>query len=197
MAKLNFNSINRKLTGAAKSWKEMEKAARIRINAAKEEMLESFDNHPVTEELKDGPNAQNLSGTLQYGNLFSFIGFFDGDDPTEAVREVLKRINYTKLKSYNQGNDISSYHFQVNVPARAELESITPYPDKWHEGSWLYGIERNIAGFPYYLFDDDGFVNSRSGSGIQIKNRVRSGGFHPTKYITEILNVLRSQLRQS
>ena len=44
------------------------------VEENKRVMLAEFDAHPVTKEIKTGPDAQNSSKTLGgYGNLFSFI----------------------------------------------------------------------------------------------------------------------------
>jgi len=53
-------------------------------------MISEFLNHPITVEIKTGPYAENISGTLNgYGNLFSFIGFSDGDDPINPIEGLL------------------------------------------------------------------------------------------------------------
>lgn len=190
MVKLNYNRINKKITTATETWKGAEIAAISKFKAAKQQLIQNFESHPVTLELKDGADAQNISGTLSYGNLFSFIGFYDGDDPTEAVKAALEQISFTKGQKYiRRSGERYSYHFRVKTPSRSELESVTPYPDAWREGSWLYGLERGISGFPYYIFSDQEIIKSRSGTGIQIKNMIRNraGGFTPTKYITLLL----------
>ena len=46
-----------------------------KFNAIKNQLIQEFLNHPITQEIKAGPNASNSSGTLNgKGNLFSFIG---------------------------------------------------------------------------------------------------------------------------
>lgn len=201
MVKINYNRINRKITTAAKTWKESSSAASARFRGAKKQLLQDFDNHEVTRELNEGADAQNLSGTLKYGNLFSFIGFYDDDKPTEPVRIALDQIELVKGQRYlrRRSGDKYSYHFKVRIPSRSEFESITPYPDTpaWREGSWLYGLERGIPGFPYYLYDDKGIIKSRSGTGIQVDNiiRNRGGGFSPTKYITLLLRDFSKNLK--
>jgi hypothetical protein len=63
-----------------------------KINAAQKEMIEEFQNHPVTREISAGENASNSSGLLGgYGNLFSFIGFDQGSDPIGSLDSIFKR----------------------------------------------------------------------------------------------------------
>ena len=53
----------------------------------KSEMIEEFLDHKVTQEIIAGPTADNISGTLGgYGNLFSYIGFNEGDEPRRLAR---------------------------------------------------------------------------------------------------------------
>ena len=49
------------------------------LERAKKIAIKEFNTHPVTRELRAGPEAQNVSNTLGgRGNLFSFIGFMSG-----------------------------------------------------------------------------------------------------------------------
>ena len=68
-------------------------------------LLSSYEKHPVTREIKRGPQTSNISGTLGgYGNLFSFIGFDSSEDPTSVISEILnKEIKVTVRKSGNAG----------------------------------------------------------------------------------------------
>ena len=59
----------------------------------KTQMLAEFDSHPVTIEIDGGITAQNTSKTLNnITNLYSFIGFEQGDKPTDTVRNILNHI---------------------------------------------------------------------------------------------------------
>ena len=63
----------------------------------KERALNEFDNHDVTQELLN-PEGGNISNTLGgYGDLFGFIGFKVGSEPTAPVRRVLE----SKIKFKN------------------------------------------------------------------------------------------------
>ena len=70
--------------------KEVEAVAQKKFDSSMEEMIREFNEHPITMELAAGPEAENISGTLSgYGNLFSFIGFHEEEDPVELVRQLL------------------------------------------------------------------------------------------------------------
>jgi hypothetical protein len=65
------------------------------FNRIKDEMIQEFMSHPVTEEIMGGVNAENTSGTLsnRTGNLFSFIGFEASDNPIVDILNVLEQSN--------------------------------------------------------------------------------------------------------
>lgn len=154
----------------------------------KQEMLNEFDNHPVTKEIENGPDASNISNTLAGdGNLFSYIGFNEGDNPTEVVRDILnnsvKVDSRAKISADSKGLKIN---FPISAPTLSEIESQTPMP---FEGgrSWVRGIEKGISGFSNYIFRK--FIQgSRSGTGIQTESEIRTGSFKPTSYMKQILN---------
>jgi hypothetical protein len=149
----------------------------------KREMILEFMNHPVTREILGGPDASNESGTLGgYGNLFSFIGFNKGDDPIEAILEL---INSSEILSSNTAN--SGIMFTISIPSKQAIFAATPLP--WASGrSWSEAIERGISGLGYYL-NRENLDNSNSGTGIQVKSVLRRGSkYKPVKYISSLLN---------
>ena len=94
--KITAGSVQKQLTAFLKREvsrvfsKTFEKKVSTAFNKIKREMISEFLNHPITVEIKTGPYAENISGTLNgYGNLFSFIGFSDGDDPINPIEGLL------------------------------------------------------------------------------------------------------------
>lgn len=151
------------------------------IEKIKQEIIEEFENHPVTQEIDAGIQSTNISNTLNgITNLYSFIGFENGDRPLEPIREELKKINL-KYTINSKGELI----FNVEFPTAKDIFKVTPMP--WAAGrSWAQGIEIGISGLGYYLKKTK---NSRSGLGIQSETQVRSGArFRNTKYISQLIN---------
>ena len=178
-----------------------EREAKKIVKTAVKDMLEEFDNDPVTEEIKSSesnPDADNnITGTLGgYGNLFSFIGFEAGDNPTDKVREVLKtaRMLQKSASRVSKSGRTIVYHYPVSIPNRDAIEKASPIP--WERGrSWIFGIEEGISGLGQYL---RGVFNtpkpSRSGGGVQVKKTLRGGGFMPMKYMSDILRNFRDRI---
>lgn len=152
------------------------------FDRAKTKLLQEFNQHKVTREIEGGPNASNISDTLGgYGNLFSYIGFNSNDKPTHIIRS---KLNDTRLGSINFSKD-GSFNVVSLYPTAREIFSVTPLP--WAEGrSWAEGIEKGIAGFGMYL--NKTYSNSKSGKGLQTDNKIRSGKFENTSYISKLIN---------
>lgn len=158
-----------------------------RFNNIKSQLIEEFLNHPVTQEIKAGPNASNTSGTLSgKGNLFSFIGFNSEDDPIQNILNILEGINISFNKEIPSGLE-----FFVNFPETKEIFDASPMP--WSTGrSWAKGIETGISGLGYYLFKKN--KQSRSGEAIQTDVSVNKIKFKNTPYISSMLLKYRKQL---
>ena len=159
-----------------------------------DQMVNEFENHPITKEIESGPEAANISNTLGgAGNLFSYIGFEDGSNPTEVIRDILK--SSTKVEDRPtvtaDGKNLK-VNFPVSGPTLNEIESETPMP---FEGgrSWVRGVEKGISGFSHYVFKKY-FKNSRSGTGLQSEYEGRTGSFKPTPYLSLILKKFYSKI---
>ena len=139
---------------------------------------QDFESHPVTQELDGGENASNISGTLGgYGNLFSFLGFNQGANPTEPVKFLIQKIT---LDSNIQATG-NGFRVRVNVPSKDDFGAVSRLP---FEGgrSWLLDIERGISGLGAYLYGR--FASSRSGTGIQSKYNYANKRFRNVKYFS-------------
>ena len=174
--------------------KSFQKAAKVEANRvaqrAKAQMLAEFHNHPVTAEIEGGVRAVNLSNTLgglsSGGNLWTYIGFNEGSNPTLAVKSYLK-----------DSVRIGAVRARVGTGERLEAQITVFYPDirflrkmsklPWEPGkSWIEGMENGISGFGYYMYKK--FEESRSGAGLQTRKKIRQGHFRPTPYLSKIIN---------
>tara|TARA_Y100000401_G_C8313789_1_gene221314 strand:- start:490 stop:1092 length:603 start_codon:yes stop_codon:yes gene_type:complete len=170
--------------------KEVRDIVNRRFKSAKNNLMEGFDSHPVTKEIEGGAEASNYSGTLSYGNLFTFIGFYQEDDPVETVRTAIReKTRLLSPKTRVHSNKII-VDFEVTTPSLDELSSITPMP--WEGKSWLKAIESGISGFGHYM--QRRHEASRSGNGLQINRKVRGGRYKPTKYYSELLKKFRKEI---
>ena len=180
------------LKQAMSSNKEYQAEVRARVKEQFEErktqLIENFENHPVTQEISNS-NSSNISNTLGgYGNLYGFLGFQE-DDPTLPVKEVLS--NNTKVNSVSMRNEEVTLKF--TVPDLEDFDSVAAL--EWDTKNWVKGIEKGISGFQSFMAKEAG----RSGKGIQIKGKVKpfAGGinrFQNTKYMTDLINKFKSSL---
>ena len=161
----------------------VESSLRQTIEETKQQMIQEFMNHPVTEEIMNGYNSENISNTLNgNGNLFSFIGFESGDAPIIPIIEILEKTNVVFSRS---GRNILTAN--ITLPSTQDIFAATPMP--WASGrSWAKGIETGISGVGFYI---QKYGQGRSEGGIQSNSKIRSGRFKNVPYISALLNKYR------
>ena len=153
-----------------------------KIERLKKEMIADFLRLPVTREILAGSTSSNISGTLGgYGNLFTFIGFNEGDRPISPIVQLLSQTNY-RVTRFDQNGSVK---LTIDMPGRQDIFAVTPLP--WASGiSWSERIEKGMSGLGMYL--NTSSKNSRSGRGIQADNKIRTGKFNNTSYVSAFLN---------
>jgi hypothetical protein len=153
-----------------------------KIEKMKKEMISDFLRLPVTREILAGPKSTNISGTLGgYGNLFSFIGFSEGDKPIDPIVLLLSQTNFRVTRF----NAAGRAQLIIEIPSKEQIFKATPLP--WASGiSWAQRIEIGMSGLGTYL--NTSSDKSRSGSGVQANKKIRTGRFSNTSYISQFLN---------
>lgn len=193
--KINRESIEAKIKLALekKGQPVAEKIANQIFRRAHRAMLREFDRHPITAELLAGPRGINFSDTLDgYGNLFSFIGFEAGSNPTGPLRDVIElgtNINYTVFRN-------NAWYFRIRTPSRDAIEAVTPMP--WEGGnSWAFAVEKGMSNLSNYLYKKTS--KSRSGTGIQVGDFEVNDDiqFNRTKYLSEIFDNFRDKINNA
>ena len=154
------------------------------IEEARKDLVRDFHSHSITQEIKSGSSASNTSGTLGgYGNLFSFIGFNQGDNPTIPIENILNERLNVKVRAAGSGR------FKItitNAPSAQAIFNATPIP--WASGSsWAEGMEKGISNLGSFLYRESG-IRSRSGTGIQVKNKLRASNLRTESYISDLIN---------
>lgn len=173
---------------------KVKKIVRKEFQKRKTKMIAEFLSHPITMEIQGGISSSNISGTLDgITNLYSFIGFFAGDDPIDPILYILRQntqIRYLKVRK-----NVTS--FSINLPDPEEIFDLTPMP--WATGrSWAKGIESGISGLGWYLRKSS--KSSRSGYGLQANTRIpeRPGvKFKNTKYISSFLREQKNEFQRN
>jgi len=189
------------LTQASKKIADLaDPAINKQFDLKKEKFLEEFDRHLVTEELNrasDDPTASSYFLPAGHGNLFSFLGFNQGEKPALVLREHLndkikpdpnKKSRKTTIK-----NDQMIVTSRVLIPTLTEVNDAMAKqsPLQWSPGrSWTEHLSRGITGFGQFvanLFKSP--KPSRSGGGIQHpgKDKQLSGSIGKIRYVDELL----------
>lgn len=174
---------------------EFKKAVRrilnIEFEKLKSELIINFLSHPVTKEIEAGPMAKNISNTLGgVGNLFSYIGFENGEKPIQPIMQALREISLSAIITSRNGDSRAVIFY----PTAKEIFDITPLP--WANGrSWAKSIETGLSGFGYYLADKEfDSAVSRSTYAIQTKSKLRSGRFNNVPYISSLIKEFEQKI---
>lgn len=155
------------------------------IDRAKNRAIKKFDSHPITKEIESGPFAQTSLLPRGYGNLYSFIGF--NSNPIPSIRNVI--LIKPKISGGRKIKNSGTFRFVVVMPSIEDIYEASPIPGGWISGrSWVQLLERGIDNFGNYLFQRNRvFRNSRSGTGIQVRNQIRENNGINSQYISQIL----------
>ncbi len=170
-------------------------AIKVNFETKKKLFLQAFDEHPVTQELNavsDNPTAR--SSFVARGNLFSLIGFNEGEKPALALRDYLNKNIKLKMgdKRTKIQNDRIIIETPVEIPTLSEVNDNMgqEVPLEWTDRPWTDLLQRGITGFGQFvsgLFTSP--KPSRSGGGLQHagKDVQLSGSVGPIKYVNELL----------
>jgi hypothetical protein len=194
MAKMIDKAVKRALDLEIRKSKQLINEGRLIIESqfkvAHGKLMQDFESHAITRELKRGPASKNLSGTLPEGNLFGFIGFEIGDDPVYELQNLLQRTDIL-IKRRKFGSFGFVWSFAVNIPTLKDLYAVTPLP--WAKGaSWLQQLEgQGIANLGQYMHTQSPPAG-RSGAGIQSGRE--SGGSLKKQYIKPLLKDFETNL---
>ena len=162
-----------------------------KLQQKQDRLVKNFKTDKITVELNAGPTASNSSGILGgYGNLFSFIGFDAGTDPTDVIEKIFEQKFRFRVRRINK---TGKYKITFFIPSIEEIYGLTPLP--WASGSsWVSGIEKGMSNVGSFLYSSRGFGQSRAGTGIQAKNKSSGVTFRNTPYITRLLNNFKRTL---
>lgn len=195
MATINSVSIIKKAQSAinagAKS-NEIKKTLYNKGTTAGKDLAKTLeqvlDVHPVTKELQR--DAKSNSSFLSYGNIKAYFGLSDaratGD--ISIIRGLMGNFTVKVTKETGSAN----YKINITFPKIENYYNVTPPPNESYDTSWLRALELGLLqNFGHFLFRRRGFprANSRSSTGIQVENTIRSGGLNtvpPIKYITDV-----------
>ena len=169
-------------------------AAKKKAEGLQNAALKEFDEHQVTKELEKGTSGMNSSLLGGRGNFFGFLGFHQGDQPVQIIRNILEdhiKVRNTKGKLKKVSDTSFIWEFDIDIPSKTEIYAVTPMT--WSSKSWVKGVERGITNYTKTIFRDSD--RSRSGIALQSKQNIGFITFRPTPYITTLLDKLRKQLK--
>lgn len=181
-----------------------------RFAEEKARMIDDISNDTVSQEIEAGAYASDTSGLVSSStgaNLFSFLGFREGSEPIQELKDFLD--SHITVNAIPVKNGLS-WRFTGRVPTQDEIYKATPV--HWPESnrSWVRAIEKGITdsagSFKYYLFKNWKDI-SRAGIGLQAKN-IKTGApqivrnrdsrtrQYVSKYLNKFVNTISTSGRQ-
>lgn len=187
-ARINYLAISKKVISCSRVRLAMDLKARNFFLRTKAKLLSEFLNHEVTKEIQVGPHASNTSNTLGgYGNLFSYIGFYQNEDPIEPITNYITKYPFfARVTAFKIRKGLSLSFYKVSFPNMKTIENLSPLP--WESGnSWVRGIEGGISGYSNYMYRV--FILGRSGMGVQSQNKQDGAlSFLPKEYLPSMIS---------
>lgn len=198
---INITQLRKELRTSIRQLKPLADAnAQRKFNAASEDIIEYYDEHPVTSELRAGKDSASSLVPVSEGNLFTFLGFYFNTKPASVLKTELK--NHLKLKRVFDTKNASiiengleiQYVYPVNLPSYEEIAHDDKFNLEWSSRSWIDEIENGISGLAFYLHNIRFYGNEESHSrrAFQMKNKVREGEMPGIKYLSDVLKYARS-----
>jgi hypothetical protein len=176
------DEIRKQLHKDIKLQKTVESRGRAKFKGIKKNLISEFKSHSVTRSL--GGSSIN---PLEYGDLFSFIGFSKGTRPIPRLVTLLEEEIYIRFVKFNSRGKA---RFIINMPSDQDINAASPMP--WASGlSWVRGVEDGIPDFGRFLYAENK-RSSRSGKGIQVKKEISAREFGGQPYLIEMLKKYRS-----
>lgn len=200
---IDYTELNKQVQNFMKNNRDVQNksdaAFRLFFESRKERMITAFWNHPVTQEIRNGPghDSRNISGVLGgRGNLFSFIGFDKDQRPAYDLYVLLKYNTIFKRKNFKHGFSLSGWEYEVELPDRKDIRENTKIP--WTAESWAEGIEKGLSGINHYIFANfEKNAASRSGWGLQNYKVNIQGTLNTQPYLSVIFKNFKDSLNET
>lgn len=151
-------------------------------------LTQQIENHPVSKELRAGVTASNTSGTLGgYGNLYTFLGGFEGDVVSRIVSNILVKAQLGRERVYNnEARKEILFTKELNVPLESIDETLT-----FENRGVIDAVENGVGNFSHFVYSRKRLKESRTGHGLQSEKSVRTQQFVPTEWIGSLLRQLK------
>lgn len=175
-------------------------AANTRLVAAKNQLLEDFDDDEVIKEMIESSKnpAITTSEIVSKGNLTAFLGLYPGQGASQ-VQELRNMLKYGISMDVNAKIEFSknkvSYSFKVRLPTKKDMNEKAELGD-WTSKSWIEIIENGVSKtVNKFIFWSEGFKSgSKSGTGLQTSGKVTSPAqLTPTPFMSRILDIFREK----
>lgn len=174
----------------AKITPEQVALAKLFFEGVKAEVIKAILESPVSQELINHTAPSPILYTK--GSLFGFLGLIEGQEP---VQDVINIVEATMSHKLSRRLIRGGVKVTIKVPDLRDFRTndlILP----WEGGySVLDAIEKGLSGLGSYIAAKN-LAYSRSGDGIQVKQKVRESEFRGVPWISPILKSVKEKAKQ-
>ena len=155
----------------------------------KQEFLDKVAEDEVMQELSQGADGPNITGTLglRSGNLFSFMGLEANSNPDGALLDFLQeKVNYVKDNQIKGRGNKTYLSPKITFPNKAEFLEKSALRLPWESGrSWVWAVEEGISNLGSFIATKN-WKKSRSKGGVQIQKDILPGEYRPTGFMSNL-----------
>lgn len=203
-ATVNEIEVRKKLVSGAKNKANFfYGSAKLRLDSAKREFLEDFDDHIVTKELQEDEVSNTNSVLVEDGSLRAALGIAKGDDPADKLRKYFEkeiRMDERNAVKITEEKNKVFFSWKVFYPSKTQIFEQKEFQLKWTTRTWVEIIEGGLNNLAHFIMaktakTSERFtkIGSRSGWGLQ-KNNVNTGrSFTPHNYISKLIETFRNK----
>ena len=179
-----WDDANKKITT------EQRVVADLFFQGVKSQVINAIKESPVTQELENHTSPSQILNTQ--GSLFGFLGLIEGQKPVDEILSIVEQVMGYKLsrRLIKGGLKIT-----IKVPDKKDFRTddlILP----WEGGySVLDAVEKGLSGLGFYIAAKN-IAYSRSGDGIQVKNKVRESEFRGMPWLSPIFKEVKDRAKQ-
>jgi hypothetical protein len=144
-----------------------------RVEEAKERLIDEVNNHPVTEELRNGetPGSELVGGGA---TLFAYVGFPEKSNQAGEIIPFLKTTIRVKKDEIRKVQGKLAWAIPVQIPELEDFDTGGIAEIPWLGRSFVSQIEGGIPGMAQFLYFKRPVASSVSKHGLQNKEDVET-----------------------
>jgi hypothetical protein len=147
-------------------------------------LVDEIEAHPISQEIRAGESSTNSSGALGgYGNLFTFLGGFDGDVVGRIVQNIIAKSKLGRVTAVNSASKDILFRGDVALRLDQVDENLS-----FENRGVIDAVENGLGNFSNYVYHKGKELDgSRTGPAVQSKKKFENRSYTPKEWIGSLL----------